>query len=147
MIDLTCISKNSKCTEQKKTLTDLISKFRLYILISVIISIVKVHNMVNYVAVLLMLCIYIFALLDIFINDILPENYHIKLLYNYRHIVYMILSIMIFCISAEYIHINGYTYDLIRLWLDGGMVAVVAISDIFIRYMHIYDSTNMEPEC
>lgn len=147
MNNLMCTSKTSNCSKQKKSLLEVISRFRLYILISVSISMVEIYSSVNYLAVLLMSGICLFAFFDIVINDILPDRFYIKILYNNRHIVYMFISLLIFCISAEYIHTIGYTYSLIRLWLDGCMVAVIAVSDIFIRYMHTDTHNILEPEC
>ncbi len=147
MTNLMCTSKASNCTKQKKSLLEVIIRFRLYILMSVAISMIEIYSAVNHLAIFLMATICIFALFDILINDILPDRFYIKILYNNRHIIYMVISLLIFCISAEYIHTIGYTYSLIRLWLDGSMVAVIAISDIFIRYMHSGTHDILEPEC
>lgn len=145
MINTICDTKSSNCNKQKKTLLEIINIFRIYVLISISVTMLDINSVVNQTAIFIIALLCIFTLSDILINEILPNRFYISVLHKSRHISYMVLSIMIFCISAEYIYTTGYTFSLIRLWLDGGMVAIIAVSDIFIRYMHLYpDETTLE---
>ena len=139
-----CIYNNAKCVNQKKSLIHIISIFRFYVILSIIISMFGISDYINYMVIGLVFLICFFAIVDIFINDILPDRFYVKFLYNYRHIVYMILSILLFGISAEYTYLVGYTYKLIRIWLDGSIVAAIAVSDIFIRHMHIKEPSVLD---
>lgn len=74
------------------------------------------------------------GIIDIFVNDFLPNKYKFRLAYENRHIVYMTLSLASFSISAAMVYTYGPTFHLARLWLDGTVAAVVAILDIFARH-------------
>ena len=76
----------------------------------------------------------LFAISDICINDILPENYNFMFLYRNRHIIYMILAIGMYGITAAIILSNGQAPIMIRMWLDGFFATTVAVLDIFARH-------------
>lgn len=72
--------------------------------------------------------------LDLIINDFLPDKYKLMIIYHNRHILYMMLALGMFSISAVITAVNGSTFYLGRLWIDGLMAAIVAILDIFARH-------------
>lgn len=74
------------------------------------------------------------AVLDIIINDLAPENIKLNITYNYRHIIYMLLAVLSFSISISVAKTYGTSFLMCRLWLDGGIAAIVAFLDIFGRY-------------
>lgn len=80
------------------------------------------------------LSISIISILDLCINDIAPDKYVIKYSYEYRHLIYMALSIVSFSMSAGILYTFGTSLSLSRLWLDGIISAMVAIFDIFARH-------------
>jgi hypothetical protein len=120
---------------------------RLYTSISVILSVFSIlfepssiHSKVVGSAELPMVLFYtalvvgFIALLDIFINDILPNKYSFKQAYLYRHLVYMSLSLISFSLSAGLLITFGGSILVGRLWLDGAVAASVAVLDIFARH-------------
>lgn len=76
----------------------------------------------------------IIALLDSFINDILPNKYQFKPAYQYRHLVYMGLALISFSLSAALLITYGGSILVGRLWLDGAIATAIAILDIFARH-------------
>lgn len=74
------------------------------------------------------------ALVDVLINDVLPNKYEVLSLYNNRHIIYMTIALSMFAVSAAITYTYGSTFYLGRLWLDGLIAAVVAILDTFARH-------------
>jgi ABC-type Na+ efflux pump permease subunit len=74
------------------------------------------------------------AFMDIIVNDLAPNKYQLKIFYDNRHILYMALSLGMYGISAAMIFTYGASAVLIRLWLDGGVAAAVAVLDIFARH-------------
>ena len=120
---------------------------RLYTSISVMLSVfsilfepASIHSQVVGSAQLPMALFYsalvvgVIALLDIFINDILPNKYSFKQAYLYRHLVYMSLSLISFSLSAGLLITFGGSILVGRLWLDGAVAATVAVLDIFARH-------------
>lgn len=76
----------------------------------------------------------LFAVSDICVNDILPDNYNLFWLYRNRHLIYMILAMGMYGITAAIILSNGSAVIMIRMWLDGFFATVVAVLDIFARH-------------
>lgn len=74
------------------------------------------------------------AMIDLFVNDFLPNKYKLLVLYHKRHVFYMIFAFGMFSISAVITIVHGSTFYLARLWIDGFMAATVAILDIFARH-------------
>jgi hypothetical protein len=74
------------------------------------------------------------AILDIIINDICPNTINIITLYNYRHIIYMLMAVLSISLSVAVIVTNGPSFSLCRLWLDGAVATLVAFLDIRERY-------------
>lgn len=87
----------------------------------------------------LVLCL--MAVIDIIINDLAPDNFKLNITYNYRHIIYMLLAVLSFSISVAVANTYGTSFLICRLWLDGGVAAVVAFLDIFGRYRGFRDTT------
>jgi hypothetical protein len=120
---------------------------RLYVTISIILSILSIlfepasiHAQVVGSANLPIALFYtalgvgFVALLDIFINDILPNKYSFKQAYLYRHLIYMSLSLISFSLSAGLLITFSGSILVGRLWLDGVVAATVAVLDIFARH-------------
>lgn len=74
------------------------------------------------------------AIIDTFINDFLPNKYIFKYAYQYRHIVYMLLALISFSLSAGLLSAYGGSILVGRLWLDGIVATFVAILDLFARH-------------
>ena len=70
----------------------------------------------------------------------MPDKFNIKLLYNYRHLIYMSMAILTFSMSAALTEVHGISFLMCRLWLDGCIVAVVAFLDILGRYRGFRDT-------
>lgn len=83
----------------------------------------------------LMFCI--IGLLDITINDIAPDKFVIKYIYDKRHFIYMGLSLISFSISIVILQTSGLATILCKLWLDGSVAALIAVLDIFARHRGI----------
>lgn len=77
------------------------------------------------------------ALTDILINDIAPDNFVIKYIYDKRHFIYMGLSLVSFSISIVILQTSGLATILCKLWLDGTVAALIAVLDIFARHRGI----------
>lgn len=86
----------------------------------------------------LLLCF--LAVVDIIVNDLAPPKYVLKFTYNHRHIIYMCLGVLSFSISVAVAKTYGTSFYMCRLWLDGGIAAVVAVLDIFGRYRGFRDT-------
>ena len=80
------------------------------------------------------------AVLDIIINDLAPDKYSLELTYNYRHLIYMFLGVLSFSISIAVAKTYGGSFQLCRLWLDGGIAVVVAFLDILGRHRGFRDT-------
>jgi divalent metal cation (Fe/Co/Zn/Cd) transporter len=76
----------------------------------------------------------ILAIVDTFINDILPNKYQFKQAYNFRHVIYMALALISFSLSAGLLVTFGGSILVGRLWLDSLVATVVAVLDIFARH-------------
>lgn len=76
----------------------------------------------------------IIALLDIIINDFLPDSYKFYHGSEYRHLIYMGISLISFSISVPVINTFGVSALTGRNWLDGGIAAFIAVFDIFARH-------------
>lgn len=76
----------------------------------------------------------VIALLDVFVNDILPSKYRFAHAYNFRHIIYMCMALISFSLSAGLLLTFGGSILVGRLWLDGSIASAVAILDIFARH-------------
>ena len=74
------------------------------------------------------------SVIDIFVNDILPDKYVLSCSYNYRNIIYMSLSLISFSISIGMLSSMGMSFVIGRLWLDSLIAAIVAFLDIFERF-------------
>lgn len=74
------------------------------------------------------------AILDTFINDILPNKYKFKHAYDFRHVIYMALALISFSLSAGLLVTFGGSILVGRLWLDSLVATVVAVLDIFARH-------------
>lgn len=74
------------------------------------------------------------AVLDLIVNDLMPNKYKILILYNNRHLIYMSLALSMYGISAAIVLTDNVSIILLRLWLDGLMAAVVAVLDVFARH-------------
>lgn len=81
------------------------------------------------------------AVTDIIINDLFPENFKLNITYDYRHIMYMFFAVLSFSISVAVFNTYGSSFLMLRLWLDGGIAAIVAFLDIFGRYKGLRDTT------
>ena len=81
------------------------------------------------------------SVLDIVINDLAPKNIKLNITYNYRHIIYMGLAVLSFSISVAVANTYGTSFLMLRLWLDGGVAAIVAFLDIFTRYKGFRDTS------
>ena len=80
------------------------------------------------------------TMLDIIINDLAPDNFTLKCTYDYRHLLYMSLAVLSFSISVAVANTYGTSFLMCRLWLDGGIAAIVAFLDIFGRYRGLSDT-------
>lgn len=120
---------------------------RLYVAISILISVfsvliepVAVHSKAVTPIMLPMALFYsavfvcVLALLDTFINDILPNKYHFKQAFAYRHLIYMSLALISFSLSAGLLITYGGSIFVGKLWLDSFVAVAVAILDIFARH-------------
>jgi hypothetical protein len=74
------------------------------------------------------------GVIDILINDLAPDKYIFRIAYDYRHLVYMMLSLISLSIAAGITLTSGSTIFLSGLWLDGIVAAFVAVLDIFARH-------------
>ena len=120
---------------------------RLYVAISVLLTALAVmfdptsiHSQAAYAAKLpdtlfigaLLVCS--IAILDTFVNDILPNKYKFKQAYDFRHVIYMALALISFSLSAGLLVTFGGSILVGRLWLDSLVATVVAVLDIFARH-------------
>lgn len=87
---------------------------------------------------IVVLCIFSFftalSLIDMVVNDFMPNKYRLMLLYNNRHLVFMLLALCAYGLTAAVILTDHTSIVLIRVWLDGFIAAVVAVLDIFARH-------------
>lgn len=74
------------------------------------------------------------TILDIIVNDFMPNKYRIMFLYNKRHLFFMSLAMGMYSMAAEIILTEQSSFVLLRLWLDGFIAAIVAVLDIFARH-------------
>jgi hypothetical protein len=114
---------------------------RIYIVLSVLITVCTLlkapYALGAYIPpflVVLAFGVCMVAILDIIINDIAPDKYIFHSAYKYRHIVYMLISLISFSISAGAVLDSNGVLSVERLWLDGLVAAVVAVLDIFARH-------------
>lgn len=114
---------------------------RMYIVASILITVCTLirtpdvlGNFIPPFLIILAFGVCMVAIVDIAINDIAPDEFIFHSAYKYRHLVYMLLSLISFSISAgAIIDFNG-VLSVERLWLDGLVAAVVAVLDIFARH-------------
>lgn len=84
------------------------------------------------------LCVFSFftflCVIDLVINDFMPNKYKFMILYDNRHIIYMAIALCAYGLSAAVILTDHSSIVLIRVWLDGFIAATVAVLDIFARH-------------
>ena len=141
------IVNQSKSVGQKRILTQQLIISRIYITLSLlfvtlafllepqsvpgrsaIVSLVPL----TWVYSLLFLCI--LSLIDIIINDIIDDKYSVSILIDYRHILYMMMSLMTFSISMSIVNTFGISFLLMRIWLDALIAVLIAFLDVLGRY-------------
>lgn len=74
------------------------------------------------------------AIVDLIVNDFMPNKYKIMIFYNKRHLIYMGMSLGMYGMTAAIILTEHSGVVLLRLWLDGFIAAVIAVLDIFARH-------------
>lgn len=85
------------------------------------------------------------SVLDIIINDLMPEGYRLCFTFSYRHILYMSMGILSVSLSVGVIATFGSTFFVCKLWLDGAMAAIIAFLDIFERHGYSGSSIHIRP--
>ena len=85
------------------------------------------------------------ALIDIIINDFLPNKYCLKFVSEHRHVLYMVLGMISISLSVAVITFNPAPFLIGRLWLDGSVATIVAFLDIYVRRGYIGLPTHIQP--
>lgn len=112
---------------------------RIYVVLSIFISsssflFDKLTNNTTFMWTFFILFVCLVAMIDIIINDICSDKYYIDVMYDFRHIIYMMLAIINISLSVSVIMNYGSSFNLYRMWLDGIVAAIVAFLDILGRY-------------
>lgn len=116
---------------------------RIYVTLSILVTVLTLafdpstfHTQIHLPNFLLVTALGICAIgvIDILINDLAPDKYIFRIAYDYRHLVYMMLSLISLSIAAGITLTSGSTIFLSGLWLDGIVAAFVAVLDIFARH-------------
>lgn len=123
---------------------------RLYVALSVLLSLVVswletealTHQLLNdsgrqgwwIVAALAMVCLT--AVADVIVNDLLPTRFSLPTAKRHRHLIYIALSIGVFCMSYVFIVGDGGWFRplVLPFWLHGVIAAAVAFLDLFQRH-------------
>ena len=75
------------------------------------------------------------GIVDVIINDILPDRYQLLCAKRHRHLIYMAMSIGTFSMLYMYVAVGGHIRWLILPGaVDGTVAAVVAVLDLFNRH-------------
>jgi hypothetical protein len=73
------------------------------------------------------------ALLDIIVNDLLPESISLPAFFRQRHLVYMALAVGLACIDVVIVQSEGWTELLVFYALLASFSAHIAATDLFHR--------------
>lgn len=73
------------------------------------------------------------ALLDIFVNDLLPDSISLPAFFGQRHLVYMGLAVGLGCIGVVIVQSEGWTELLMFYGLLATFSAHIAATDLFHR--------------
>lgn len=80
------------------------------------------------------------AVVDVVVNDLLPERFHLRATMRRRHLIYIALAVGIFCMSYAFLvgaaGADGAWFRPLVLpyWLNGAVAAAVAFLDLFQRH-------------
>ncbi|CAN5857208.1 hypothetical protein BH11PSE13_BH11PSE13_12060 [soil metagenome] len=123
---------------------------RLYVALSTVMSIIVswlepgalTHRLIDrsgeqgWVMVGLLAVVCGFAIVDVVVNELLPEKFKLPTAKKHRHLIYMALAMGIFCMSYVFIVGEGGWFRplVLPFWLDGFVAAAVAFLDLYQRH-------------
>ncbi len=74
------------------------------------------------------------AVLDVIVNDLMPEGYSLGRTRRYRHLTYMALAVLLCGLASATYTTVGWTTLLITWWVDAAMATTIAFVDLFARH-------------
>lgn len=79
-------------------------------------------------------CLAIIALVDVVINDLMPDCFCFPFVRDNRHLIYMLLSLGLMSTAMVVFKRSGLSVVDARLILDSIIAATIAFSDLFYRH-------------
>lgn len=74
------------------------------------------------------------AVVDVIVNDLLPDGYDLRPVYRRRHLLYVALAVLMFGMASATYSTVGWTTVLLVWWLDAGVAMTIAFVDLFARH-------------
>ncbi|MDT4854725.1 hypothetical protein FQZ97_890440 [compost metagenome] len=76
------------------------------------------------------------GVVDVVVNDILPDRFHLRIAKRWRHLIYVALSMGLMCITYVFIAGGGGWWRALAMpfWIDAFFAAFIAFLDLFQRH-------------
>lgn len=78
----------------------------------------------------------LFGVIDVVVNDMLPDRFRIRCAKRYRHLIYIALATGLACMSYVFVAGDGGWFRplVLPFWVDASFAALVAFLDLFQRH-------------
>lgn len=78
----------------------------------------------------------IVGIVDVVVNDMLPDRFHLRCAKRSRHLIYVALSMGLMCLTYVFIAGGGGWWRALAMpfWIDASFAALVAFLDLFQRH-------------
>lgn len=74
------------------------------------------------------------ALVDVAINDLLPQGYYLRWTRDQRHWIYVLMALFTMGLTYAIVREKGFTALLLAYWVDAAIAVAIAPLDLFARH-------------